>query len=338
MSKPKKDNVLYRHLKKSINNALPLEYAIRAVSQVAPEKMAQLREINEELTAEWLERGVTEDELHAEELLDFSWDILQVGFPLSRFHGRVLIDEDFAELIRSTLNQIAEKYVHQVRKLEVPLGNRFRYCDLLNGNPIDQLLEAITKCLDATQRYKTDDSVPLKEFVLCIREPILLYPGASFGFTNGDNPGLSAFALSLRFDMEYEDIKLAVEEFLYQYAKYRESREGQISVSVTTRKLINDFLRKDILEKLRKGDIARHDGFISVLSGLYCWDRYMLYKVNKQMGAMETAVKDTVEILNRLGLSKDNYDEAVKKNYKTVKRKIERLIVEHHGTASASFM
>lgn len=334
MANAKIDNHLYQHLKSGLNKALPLEYAIRATKVMVPAEFRELISLDEEIRSLWIDKGVSNEEIDSENLMDHSWDLLQLGQALSRTHGRIYKHQAFLELIHRTLDEIVEKYSDKVSEIKIPTADRFRYCDLINGNDIEKVLDAVINCIKHAQGYTNEDEIPIEKFVRFIRQPIQLYPGSRYALIRDEKllGGAQAFALCLDFTAEYDDIKMAVDEYLYQYAKLRENHLENISRNDTTTRLIDDFLTIEYSDKSTKKEIKRFDGFLSIVTGILCWDTYRKLKNSgAESASLEAAICTTLNSSNPAISSYD--DETIKKNYKKINKKISSIVESYENIA-----
>src|SRR6202035_3368901 len=93
MSKRIIDNTLYRHVLSTINRALFLEYAIRATQARHPTEMRKLRELDLKIRQFWIEAGLKDVEINSDDFMDFAWDCIQIGHPLTHTQGRIIHPE-----------------------------------------------------------------------------------------------------------------------------------------------------------------------------------------------------------------------------------------------------
>lgn len=147
MTKPTLTNSLYEHLESTVNQALPLEYAIRAMRKDNPKELAQLEEIDARIRNHWRSLGASDLEIDEELLMDFAWDSIQVGFPMSRLHDRVYRDRTFVKLISQGIASARVEFEKEVDTLQIPATKYFRICDLLNGNDILGMMQSLAACL-----------------------------------------------------------------------------------------------------------------------------------------------------------------------------------------------
>lgn len=327
MTERKLNNSLFVHLKSVINAALPLEYAIRAAQVTNPTELEQLSEIDKQIQQYWLGLGASETEIVSEQLMESAWDMIQVGLPLTRTHGRVYFDQQFSEILHLGFAGVRDQFGPKVAPLQFPITQYFRICDLLNGNDISKLLNASSRCLKDAQGHGLKDDIELKKFVRGVREPIHIHPGMQFVAKEEVREGRHVEHFGIVLDPEIEfsmvDLRRQIGEFLYQYAIRREVCHGPITQDRLSRDLIDDFLKDDLFGYTEKHSITRLDGIISVLSGLYCWDLTQQYRREGEKAALEQAIEATLQVypksLREVG------EDAIKKNYNNARLKIKKL-------------
>ena len=263
MSKPKVENSIYYHTKSLLNGVLPLEYAIRAQRENAPDELKFLQSVDSDIRQIWLDAGFIEEEISHEKLLDLSWDILQVGVPLYRTHGRVFMDHESPNQIRKTAQFIGETYKNVFSDNTFSMTKRFRVVDLLHGNNIESLISKVIKSKRYMCIYEKEDVIPIEQFVLGnYREAILLYPGALYQYGNYKHHGnkYTGAGIVLDFNMGIDDVNGAINEFLYQYGKFREEHNRD---SVSS-ELISNFLRQQLLDSSKNNEVTRLDSILVI--------------------------------------------------------------------------
>ncbi len=327
MTERKLDNTLYMQLMSVVNQALPLEYAIRAARQANPCELSQLSGISQRIKQYWIALGASEQEIESESLVDFSWDVIQVGFPLTRRHGRRYPDREFLDLIHRGLAGVRDMFGVEVARLSIPATGYFRICDLLHGNDVLGLLNVVARCLRDAKNYELADEIELSKFVLGVREPIHLRPGRDYVVCQrkeGERT-VERFGIVLDTEMEFSmpDLKRQIREFLYQFAVRRESLRRSHIVDCTSHELIDEFLRDELFGRIDKFKVKRLDGFISPLSGLYCWDLVQRYRKEGIKAAVDEAVCDTLAIYPKS--VRNVGDDAIRKNYNTVRTAINKV-------------
>lgn len=88
MTEPKFDNLLYQYTKAELNNALPMEWTIRAIQRVDSDQYQNLQSIDESIHKFWMESEFVAEEIKDLELMEFSWDVLQVDKVTSRSYTK----------------------------------------------------------------------------------------------------------------------------------------------------------------------------------------------------------------------------------------------------------
>lgn len=319
MSKPKIDNTLYYHTKSLLNGILPLEYAIRAFKQNDPVNYQYLYEKNEIIKNIWTEAGFNDEEIEWEKLLDLSWDLIQIGTPLYRMHGRVHLDQSYANLIERTSHKVYEECKDFLKGRPIPLIKRYRIVDLLQGNNIEKLITRIIEKKPYLKKYEKEDDIPLENFVFGkFREAITLYPGSKFvQLEPYEEIGVKApgYALILDINMDYDDIENAISEFKYQYAKYRESKRFNSNDNVA-RKILSNFLHNELVDNNSAQEVTRIDGFMSGAVGLYCYDLAIKNRDFSKSKYLKSAIEQTRILYSEAS------EESIEKYYKNVRSKI----------------
>jgi hypothetical protein len=329
MTKRKRDNSLFLHLKSVFNKMLPLEYAIRASTEINPTIFNPLLEIDRKIRQYWIALGFNEKEIDIECLMDFAWDTIQIGFPLSRRHGRIYQDRKFISLINQGLANIHENFGIQISELGIPAARYFRACDLINGNDLLPMLNTVIECLNETRAYEATDDIEFTKFVRSIREPIHIHPGIQFvagEFPNSREP-ISGFGLLIdtESDLSTKEIKQQIREFLYQFALRKRSSFPSGAPDDTSESLINEFLNEEIFGLTDTQQVVRLDAFISILTGLYCWDLVQMYKLEKRKSAINDAITEVLKIYpNGNGVHRVSFD-TIRKNYYSIKKEIKKM-------------
>lgn len=304
MSLRRTNNSLYEYLRGAISNALPLEYAIRASETLYPIETAQLRQLHNELNSYWLSKGYTQDEIEAECLLDFSWDAIQLGFPLVRRHSKKYHDALLTD-IRTSQSELPIIFESAYNAVRIPTLKYFRACDLLQGNDILPLFKETMLCLENAKAYGKSDMIDPRHLPsIFIREPIRLHPAMTY-VQSSVKPIDFGVLFELNADISTNDFIRQIQEFIYQFAVYRSSHFDYDDLS---HNLIQAFLKKDFHGSGSENQVERVDGFASLLSGLYSWD------LRKRQGLSE---RDTFD---KVALIYDKSDNAMTKNYKIAGR------------------
>lgn len=328
MTERKLDNTLFVHLRSVINQALPLEYALRAARQANPIELEQLSAIGSKIRQYWTDLGASAAEIDAEDLMAFAWDTVQVGFPLTHRHGRRYPDRTFLGIIDRGLAGVREKFGSEVDALRIPATGYFRIVDLLNGNDILKLLNAVVRCLRDAKAYEAEDAIELKKFVLGIREPVHLHPGMEYvAKTRPDGEReVEQFGVVLDTKMELAlpDLMRQMREFLYQFAVRRESMRPAFVEDRTSHDLIGAFLRDEMFGHIDKHTVTRLDGFVGPLTGLYCWDLVQRYRQEKRKSAVDEAIAGTLAIYPK-GVREVGED-VIRKNYNTARVTINNVL------------
>ncbi|MFJ5360277.1 hypothetical protein ACIPUG_04865 [Pectobacterium sp. CHL-2024] len=214
------------------------------------------------------------------------------------------------------------------------MTKRFRVVDLLNGNDIESLTSKVIKSKRYMYIYEKEDDIPIEQFVLGnYREAILLYPSALYQYGNYEQHGnkYTGMGILLGFNMSIDDVNGAVNEFLYQYGKFREEHNRDFVSS----ELISNFLRQQLLDSSKDNEVTRLDSILTGLLGLYCYDNVCENK-KREKGSLErnkpllTAINKTLDLVKNIDSCIVSSD-AVEKNYKNVKKRIKNSWDENIG-------
>ncbi|QBY54467.1 hypothetical protein [Cupriavidus oxalaticus] len=324
MTQRKVDNSLYTHLKSVINQALPLEYAIRAARETNLHELEQLSEIDLRIRQHWIALGASEAEIDAESLMDVAWDMIQIGFPLMRRHGRLYPTREFDELIGRGMHDMQKIFRADARQFIIPASRYFRVCDLLRGNDILGLLKTVASCLRDARSIDAPSEIELERFVRGIREPIHLHPGIDYVLRarrKGERT-VTCFGIDLDPEIEFSipDLKRQIREFLYQYAAFRQSGRPR---DRNASELLNELLDDEMFGRAANHQVSRLDGYMSILSGLYCWDLVQRYRQEGRKSFLGDAIAHTQEIYPKSSREVD--DQAIRKNYYTVREAIKKV-------------
>lgn len=338
MSEKRVDNTLYRHVVSTINRTLFLEYAIRAAKERFPEQMQRLSEMDLEIRKTWIKLGLSEEEIDAEDFMEFAWDFVQVGTTLTHAHGRIL-HPALKEIFDRGLPEIFEKFRPTVEELLIAPAKHYRICDLLKGNNILSLLKDVSQALRDANSYEMGDDIFVSKFIKNVREPIFLHPAfhhEPIKYDSEDGAGrIGGLALIVDFNIPFSelDLKRQFREFQYQYAAQRAIYGNGGMHDLVSRNLINGALYEDFYGFDGEDPIIRHDGFINVLSGLYCYDRFHDIQSTRQNAKsrrddatdspLEEAIKETLSLYPERGVDKSNVNlRGIRKNYETARKRI----------------
>lgn len=318
MTKRKVDNTLYLHLQGQISKALDLEYAIRASELVSPDGMCTLMLIDGEIREYWLKRDLSNEEIDAEQLMDYAWDALQVGFALVKRPGYRL-NPEIRDIAAQGLNEMQSHVNVDWQELGVPATQFFRVCDLLSGNDIRRLLKEAARCLNKSTKLEKDADIEFHDLVRSVRQPIQLHPGVHYSYdpnwVSGDNIGLY---LDMAADFSHAELRRQVEQFLFHYAVDREASLPQSGYDSLSRDLIQSFLTEDLSGEYSENQVERLDAFAGVLSGLDCWDRRNRHGLLLK-DAINGALEDYPKEIYKIG------EGAMLKNYRKADEKISEL-------------
>lgn len=117
---------------------------------------------------------------------------------------------------------MGDRFGKEVGRLSIPATKFFRICDLLHGNDVRRLLDAVALALSEAKIYEANHSIEFSKFVKGIREPIPLHPGLDYVATERYEGGraIERFGIVLDTEMEFSmsDLKRQIREFLYQFS------------------------------------------------------------------------------------------------------------------------
>lgn len=359
MTKPKLNNSLYDHLLSAVNQALPLEYAIRAAEQDNPVEMAKLKEINHLIRELWHSLGLTDDEIEWEKLLDLTWDTIQVGFPMTRRHDRVYLERNHLRLIEHGISLAQSNFSEDIESLKIPASQYFRICDLISGNNILGMMRTVANCLANSRVVERNidllrkmtlmadnkvppeleniknsgselDHVAIEKYLLGIRTPIHIHPAMSYvaKYRHKGNAQIEqfGFVLDTDTDISMPEIHKQIREFLYQFAIRKMAFTGNNAINDTSKEIIQAFLMDELLGKISPNKISRMDGLIGPLAGLYCWDLARHYERGQCKSSVETALDQATEDYPKGVRSVDL--EAMRKNYRLATNAIRNVPFE----------
>lgn len=321
MTVPKHNNTLYRYVKSVINQAIPLEYAIRSARLHSGIDFKVLFDINSSIQKKWRLLGAKKSEIDDFRLLETSWDFIQAGISLRRSDGRHFLKwERRLELLKN-LPTFQTEFKPQTEALDIPAIRFFRIFDLLNGNNIRYLIDVVARSLNYSKEYEITDDIEIDEFPGKIREPIHIHPAVQYGpaRVRRGQSGLNKFCLNidLRAEISAPDLNRQIREFLYRYAVFREYIHGYEPLS---RDLISEFKQSEMKGEADKHGIVRIDGYLSVLSGLYCWDLHEKFKENGEKSPLDKAIDDTLSIYPKT--SRQVTADTIRRNYNLVRKEI----------------
>lgn len=309
MTKPKRTNGLYYYFRGAINNALSLEYAIRAADNLYPKKMMLLRRLANDLVTFWLEQPIGRDTVGRYHLLDYSFDRLQFDTVLVRRDHFDISEDDF---IKPILDSVNHYFIDKYLDCEMPALYFFRAADLSFGNNIVDIYKEYSHYKDLIEAVEPTNSAP-KEIIpkVAIREPIHIHPALKF--YGGDSflyEGKFGASFDLNYKLSKEDFFLTMREFMYQYATWC-GVDFKNDKSLT-KIVITDYLNKEFRGELGKKHIKRHDGLHGPLLGLICYDKHVRENMLQPDAIEETMKLSDVAFDTVRGYYQDVYAEVEK--------------------------
>lgn len=321
MTKPQLDNQPYHHLLEALNAALPLEYAIRAGQELYAKEFERLKGFSATMAEAWSEAGYSEEVIRRDRLVDICWDMLQLGYVEDRNPVRVWTAEDFAYLVQAR-NKVVALVAPSIGTICLPFADRYRVCDLLNGNNIAGLITEIQRKKSDFYAIKAEDSVPFSKFVLSIRTPIPRYRGAEQQ-VHIIPPGSSTpthIGVMLDPNMSLADVDGALHEFLYHYAMFRKSN----SAAQAYDPVVNTLLQRwgKLAKPPGNAEVTQANELLVALNGLYCWDRRRQHAAIKERGSTAKAIDDVQALYPE---NAEPTTEAISSHYRKVKKRIDRV-------------
>ncbi|KYP11717.1 MAG: hypothetical protein A0129_05920 [Limnobacter sp. CACIAM 66H1] len=306
MSKPKLNNWVYRYIQSAVNNALHLEYAIRAAESLYPKQMIYLNLLKEELIAYWLNKSKTLSEIEELKLIDISFDRLQ-------FHSIIIRRNDiylrFNSSLRVELEKLYDEFIDKYFDIEIAPFKLFRAVDLACGNNILSMYNEAKRCMDISKDLvlKPKDDFELdREYV--IREPVHVHPALTFcGSDHFTYEGKFGAYFNLKYDLSAEDLFFTMREFMYQYASWcnADLKLGRWN----SRSLVNYYFDNEFFD-CGANEVKAPNGLLGPILGLYCYDKRERQKLKPKV-----AINETTKI------HKFTF-ETMQKRYKNTRKKI----------------
>lgn len=247
--------------------------------------------------------------------MDFAWDTLQLGYQLTRQHGR-LYHPELHKIVMRGIATFPEQFSDRVHLLAIPAARFFRVCDLLSGCDIPTVVRQVNAALQYSKGLKQGDGVPLGKFVISVREPIHLHPAFRLRM-RGEGRGLTlGFEVDAHGQFDLFDWQRQLKEFQYQYALYRTRNPGDW----IGRGLLQAFLQVEHDGGLSEEGDLRLDSFLPRLTGLHAWD------LHKKQGKTQEEAFIEASKLYPDGGANGGLDNA-RVNYRKAARRIEGEVV-----------
>lgn len=306
MSKPKLNNWIYKYIQSAVNNALHLEYAIRAAESLYPKQMNCLKLLKEELIAYWLNKSKTLEEIEELNLIDISFDRLQ-------FHSIIIRRNDiylkFDDSLRIDLETLYDEFVDKYFDIEISAFKLFRATDLASGNNIINLYNEAQRCMkiskDLVLKARTDCDLN-REYV--IREPVHVHPALTFcGSDNFSYDGKFGAFFNLKYSLSKEDLFLTMREFMYQYASW--CNADLMPYGWNSRSLVNYYFDNEFFD-CGANEVKGQNGLLGPILGIYCYDKREREKMKPKI-----AINETLKICT-LGF------ETIDKRYKKTRKRV----------------
>jgi hypothetical protein len=291
MTDPNVDTLQYRCFLRQLNKALPLELAIRAARLACPGKLEELRGIDAAIRTAWEERGFTKGEVVHNGLAELCWDLTQLGWserrsPFERW------GPDALKMIEDGVGPICEIYLRQVKLEDYPFARRHRYADLVHGMDVDRVLREYAEKYSKLKIAPDDGGIPISNFVLSLRAPVPVVPGALQQIRHQGPHQSEYLGLMLRYDMPLEDVRAALLDFQYHYAEFRLRDHG-----------LSDDTAHRLLDPWGNPPMPSKDDLINQahqvhpsLAGLHSYDRFVANNGGTTRGARARALAETIAL------------------------------------------
>jgi len=290
MATRKLPSPVYTHLQSVLNRALPLEYAIRAMKTHEPQVFKKLLQIDSEIRSFWSGQGWSIAEISQTQVVDMSWDGLQSAYIMVRSHGKIY---PCAKKMREGIEEICRLYIDQFNAVQSVFLDHFRVCDLVSGNDIPTLLRKVAQAMGEAFRLANNPEIPGSSFLLGVREGLRLQPRVAIAadeiVTKPDGKQDALF-LALPYCLTLDELKEAVNEFLYRYAIDREIRSTQ--GDGVSRTVIGSLLNADLHALPADAAVATYQMAIGPIRGLLCWDLRQQYVEQKGAAPRKHATEE----------------------------------------------
>lgn len=318
MTSPSFDTLQYRHLLADLNAALPIELTIRAVRSVFPGRLDVLRQIDAQMRQAWRDGGFTDEEIAADAHVDACWDLIQLGWVERRspFETWSHLPDGGREIERLRA-RIAQEFEPQVSLHDFPFAVRHRYADLVNGMDLERVLREYHRKQTPLRAQPEGNTIPVENFLWSIRRPIAVHPGALQNVALSETEH-AYVGIMLRHDMTLDDVRGALREFEFHYARFRIWRHGRSRDEVANR-LLEPWAAPP--RPTRQDAVNQANQVLSSLNGLYCYDRLCVHHKDKPRGALSRAIEDTLA----LGNLPETQKGTVQKQFEATRRQISRL-------------
>lgn len=291
MTDPQTDTFQYRYLLNQLNKALPLELTIRAAKLAYPQKLDELRRIDEAISISWVKRGFTKAEVAHHGLAELCWDATQLGWSERRalFECRT---PEVHKMISDGIRPICEEHLSQFKEENYPFAKRYRCADLVRGMNVRRVLREFAEKYSNLKIYAAGNSIPKENFIYSVRSPVPVVPGAVQNVRFEGHQQSNYLGIMLRFDMSLEDVRAALLDFQYHYAKFRID-EHELRDDTTNR----------LLDPWGQPSMPSKDDLITQahqvhprLAGLYLYDCFIENGGEETRGARARAIKDTIAL------------------------------------------
>jgi hypothetical protein len=323
MAKAKHDNLLYIATIAELNKALPMEWTIRALRMHNSAQYQRLQAINSEIYNFWLNRSFLKEEIDDLELMEFSWDFLQIGKSTSRSFTKV-ISPYVHQKVSDGLQDVYKQWNAEIKNINLPcIAQNYRYFDVLHGNDIERLLKKVGVIVGRLSKYTKDQSIPISEFAIFMRTPrrlnneSLIFHGPWIDYEGRKLE--NSLMLIINTDVKIESFQTILNEFIIEYWNKRKSylkSHPEAEPDDLPDRLLTEVLNKEMLESDNQA-IDQCNQVIGPLVGLYAWDCFRKNKNIKSTGISK--------ILNNF-FNITRGDSLIRKDHDKTKEEINALI------------
>ncbi|MCU7648587.1 hypothetical protein [Pseudomonas piscis] len=317
-TKPTASNAAYADLVDRLATVIPMEIAIRVAKTVDMEEFQRLHALNEQIKTFWISCGFSEEAIKSEGYVDACWDIFQLGYD-----ANLRINKDYTkstiEEFKRTSIETQRRFQGKIKSIRLVFADRYRVCDLLNGNNIGAVIKEVDGKIKLIRNIKEGENIQLGSFVHSLRRPVKIRRGAiqQVRFPK-DGVNSSHLGLLLDSNMTQEDVEGALHDFLYHYAMFR--LEGK---PIEHRDRVHLELIKKWAEPVANKPSSRsfqYNALLTKLNGLYCWNRRREFGAERR-GSMKYAIEETQKLYSSPPDAK-----AIANHYHKIESEIRELI------------
>ncbi len=232
-----------------------MEWTIRAIQRVNRDQYQHLQSINASIYKFWEEGKFIDEEIKDLELMEFSWDVLQVDKVTSRSYTKA-VSPKVHEKVSKGLREIYGQWKREVSQIRLSsIADGYRYFDLLHGNDIPKVLIKIQSIINTLPNYTKDDSIPIEEFAIFLRTPrrinneSLIFHGPWINY-EGESIE-NSLMLVIRTDVKINSFQTILNEFILEYCNKRKEylrNNAKTEIDRLPDKLINQVLNQEAFD------------------------------------------------------------------------------------------